>query len=231
MKLLYNLDNMEIELEQNSAQIVFADYVYENLDFSWVDKYWQYLKVGGLLIAMTDYHSAAEYKMYVQTMPDATFVNWLVWKNEWGRHNTKQFSQIHDDIIIFSKGMKYKFYGERVQVEKATAGSKGLNPSGRTTKLATSVITDICLTTVAKERIKKADGSLVRWQKPKELVRRLVTPFIDEGELIVDPFMGVGTAGEVAFDLKCDYVGIENDHEPFLLAKRRLDALDKNGVV
>jgi DNA modification methylase len=231
MRLLYNSDNMQLELKHNSAQVIFADYVYENLDFSWVDKYWQYLKTGGLFIAMTDYHSAAEYKVYTQQMLGANLVNWLVWKNEWGRHNTKQFAQVHDDIIIFSKGMKYKFYGERVQVEKATAKSKGLNPSGRTTKLATSVITDICLTTVAKERIKKADGSLVRWQKPKELVRRLVTPFIDEGELIVDPFMGVGTAGEVAFDLGCDYIGIENDYEPFSLAKTRLDSLDNSSGI
>lgn len=219
---IFNMDNMLFE-PKKKANLIFADYIYENLDFSWVDRYWNFLEDGGIFIGMTDYHSAAEFKVYIQTQKEnSNFVNWIVWKNEFGNFRKDRFRQCHDDIIIFSKGTKFKFYPERVQVEKATANSKGLNKSGRMTKLATSVITDICLTTVAKERIKKEDGHLIRWQKPRELLLRIFSPFVDVGDYIIDPFAGSGTSGDVSKELGCDYSGIEYDLEPFELMKKRL---------
>jgi len=154
--------------------------------------------------------------------PDSNFVNWLVWKNEWGNHGKKQFAQVHDDVIIFSKGNKFRFNADKVQVDKVTAKAKGLNPSGRTTKVATSFIADITLTTGAKERIRKNDNHLVQWQKPKELLRRIMRPFLIDNDLVLDPFMGSGTAGEVCADENWHYIGIEYDKDVFKLAQKRL---------
>lgn len=75
---------MQRDFESESFNVIFCDYIYENLDFSWVDKYWEYLKPNGIFIGMTDYHSSAEFKVYTQKMPDANLVNWLTWKNEFG---------------------------------------------------------------------------------------------------------------------------------------------------
>lgn len=218
---IFNQNNMAFE-PPKKANLIYADYIYENLDFSWAEKYWEHLEMGGMFLGQTDYHSAAEFKVFMKNLPYANFVNWLCWKNEFGNFRKDRFRQCHDDIIIFSKGKDFNFDSSAVQVPKATANSKGLNPSGRTTKIATSVITDICLTTVSNERIKKNDGHLIRWQKPKELLRRLFSPFVIPGETIIDPFMGSGTSGEVAAELECDYFGIENDIEPYELAKERL---------
>jgi DNA modification methylase len=206
----------------NQFDLIFCDYIYENLDFSWVDRYWKHLKPNSIFIGMTDYHSAAEFKVYTQQMPDAYLVNWLTWKNEFGNFAKDRFRQCHDDIIIFSKGKDFKFYGNRVQVPKATAGSKGLNPSGRETKLATSVILDCCLTTVAKERVKKNDGHLIRWQKPQSLINRILLPFTDEGDYICDPFMGSGAVGLWCKNNNRNYFGIEYYQEVFELAKKNI---------
>lgn len=221
MILPIKADNMLVYLF-TEADLIYADMVYENLDFSWIDHWWKQLKRGGVFIIQTDWHSVAEVKVHTQTMPEAHFLNWLVWKNEFGNFPKDKFRQCHDDILIFTKGKKYKWYPERVQVGKATAGSKGLNPSGRQTKLATSVITDICLTTVANERVKKSDGHGIRWQKPIKLMDRLLFPFTDEGDLIVDPFMGSGSTGEWCIQNNRDFIGIEIDPEPFQLALKRL---------
>ena len=219
---LYNTDNMTFSLEGKLADLIFADYIYEDTNFAWAEKYWSTLRTDGIFIGMTDYHSAAEFKVFMKNLPNANFVNWLVWKNEFGNFRKDRFRQCHDDIIIFTKGKDFKFYPDRVQVEKATAKSKGLNPSGRTTKLATSVITDICLTTVAKERVKKDDGKLVRWQKPQELYQRLMLPFTDERDLIVDPFAGTGSLGLWSKRNNRNYIGIENDKEVFKLAQKNI---------
>jgi len=222
---LFHQDNMDfdiMELEIPWCDLVLADYIYENKDFSWAERYWNMLRPNGVMIAITDYHSSAEYKKFVDGLPEANFVNWLIWKNEWGNHGKKQFAQVHDDIIIFSKGKDFRFNPDRAQVKKVTASAKGLNPSGRMTKVATSVITDITLTTGAKERIKDSSGKLVRWQKPIELLRRITKPFLVDGDLVVDPFMGVGSMGQVCAEERWHYVGIEYDKKPFKLAQKRL---------
>lgn len=217
---IFNQDNLKFE--PPPIDVLYADMIYENLDFSWVDHYWQFMKTNSIFIVQTDYHSVAEIKVYIQKMKDANFINWLIWKNEFGNFRKDRFRQCHDDILIFCKGNNYKWYPNRVQVEKATANSKGLNKSGRTTKLATSVITDICLTTVAKERIKKEDGHCIRWQKPMTLMERLISPFSDKGDLVVDPFMGSASLGEWCLLSDREYIGVESDKEVFDLASERL---------
>lgn len=220
---VYNIDNMLFQTNQK-AKIIFADYIYENLDFSWVDKYWGMLRDDGIFIAMCDYHSQHRFRVYMEDKIKAYFVNHLVQKNEWGHPPSKNFHQCYDDCIIYSKSPMWDFYSDKVQVPKITANSKKLNPSGRITKTATCWIDDCTLTTVAKERIKKDDGHLIRWQKSTKLVSRLISPFVKPGDLILDPFMGSGTSGIVALDLGCDYIGIEYDKEPFELANKRIIA-------
>jgi DNA modification methylase len=212
------------------TEFIFADYVYENLDFSWIDKWWERLSDNGLFIAMTDFHSIFELGIKLKSMPNSTFVNHLVWKNEWGNHPKDRFHQCFDDIVIFCKGKNWKFYSDRIQVSKVTVNTK-LNPSGRQTKTATAFINDICLTTTSKERIKSEDGHLVKWQKPLALMDRILLPFTDKGDFILDLFMGSGTVGEWCLKNNRNFIGIENNIEIFSLAEKRLLALDKNSIV
>ena len=219
-------DNMEVDFKTDKADLIYADMIYENRNFEWVDKYSALIKQDGVFIVQTDYHSVAELKVYVEDNTDFRMLNWLILKCEFGNFKKDRFRQCHDDILIFTRNNNYKWYPERIQVPKATAKSKGLNKSGRTTKLATSVITDICLTTVAKERIKKEDGKCVRWQKPIALLDRLFKPFIDEGDFIIDPFMGSGTSAEWCIRNNVNYVGIEYDSEVYGLANNRIATME-----
>lgn len=219
---LYNIDNMEFETNKK-AQFIYADMIYENLDLRWITKYWFMLNDTGIMAVQTDWHSLIEVGIWFKQILGAELLNHIVWKNEFGNFPKNKFRQSHDDILIFVKDVgNYKFYPDRVQVEKATAKSKGLNPSGRTTKLATSVWTDICLTTVSKERIKKEDGKSIRWQKPLALMDRLLSPFTDNGDLVIDVFMGSGTLGEWCRDNNRDYIGLELNENVFSLAKKRI---------
>ncbi|MCK5343771.1 MAG: hypothetical protein KAR20_10220, partial [Candidatus Heimdallarchaeota archaeon] len=148
----------------SQVDLIYADMIYENEDMSWIDRYWKFLKPNGIFMVQTDWHTVFDVGYHLKHRIEGShMLNHICWKNEFGNFPKNKFRQSHDDILIFSKGKDYKFYPERVQVPKATANSRGLNPSGRTTKLATSVWLDICLTTVAKERIKKVDGKSIRW--------------------------------------------------------------------
>jgi hypothetical protein len=228
MYKLYNQDNMKFETDQK-FDLIYADMIYEDDNFSWMYKFWDYLRIGGIFIVQTDFHTNylvryhMEHCFFGVNFP--IFVNHLVWKNEWGNHPKNRFHQCYDDILVFSKGKDYKFYPDRIQVDKVTK-NKGLNPSGRDTKNATAWIDDICLTTTAKERVKKSDGHLVRWQKPVKLFDRIIAPFTDAGDLIFDPFAGSGSLGEWSLNNNRSYIGIEYDKEVFELAQKRLDNLN-----
>ncbi len=63
---------------------------------------------------------------------------------------------------------------------------------------------------------------LVRWQKPVRLFDRIIAPFTDEYDMVLDPFAGVGSLGEWCFKNNRNYVGIEYDKEIFDLAENRL---------
>ena len=221
---IYNQDNRESLkfVGENSIDLIYADYIYENLDFSWAEKYWSCLKERGIFIAQTDWHSDAEFHVFMKYEMKATLVNKLSWKCEWGNHPKDRFHQCYDDILIYSNVKSgWKFRSERIQVKKATT-TKGLNPSGRITKTATAWIDDIVLTTTAKERVKKKDGHLVRWQKPLRLYDRIIAPFSDEGDMIVDPFMGSGSLGLWCKMNNRNYIGIEYDKEVFELARENI---------
>jgi DNA modification methylase len=222
MKIL-NIDNMDFDAYGLEANVIYCDPVYEDENFNiWIDKFWELLRPNSIFIVQTDWHTCPDIWAYLKKKKDSVFVSHSVWKCEWGNHPRRTFHQCFDDILIFSNGKDYKFYPEKIQVDKVTK-NKGLNPSGRTTKQATAWIDDICLTTTSLERVKKDDGHLVRWQKPIRLFDRIVAPFVDDGDLVIDPFAGSGSLGEWCVANNMNYIGMENDMEVFELAKARIE--------
>ena len=61
-------------------------------------------------------------------------------------------------------------------------------------------------------------------QKPLALLERIITASTKEGDLILDPFMGSGTTGVAALNLKRCFVGIDVDKEYCNLAEKRLSS-------
>lgn len=221
---LYNEENLKW-VENNTAikpDIIYADCIYEDTIFTWLYKYWDLLNINGIFILQTDYHTVAEYKILLDSLYSATFVNWLIYKQEWGGVPKKGFPQKHDDILIYCKGKDYYWDSKNILIEKVTAGTK-LDKKGTGTKVPCSVFDDLGnFSTISKERIKDSTGRNIHWQKPEKLLRRLLTPFVKEGYTIVDPFMGTGTSGVIAKELNCNYVGIEYDPEVYKIAYERL---------
>jgi DNA modification methylase len=218
---LFNIDNMMFETDRK-FDLIFSDYVYENIIFEWCIKYYEMLKEKSIFIAMADFHSDYRFRVFMEDVLGSTFVNDAKLKCEWGNHPKDRFHQCFDSIMIYSNAKKgWKFYSDRIQVPKATAKTN-LNPSGRMTKTATAWIDDITLTTTSNERVKKSDGHLIKWQKPRRLYDRVILPFTDEGDWVLDPFMGSGSLGRWCLENNRNYVGIELDTETFELAKENI---------
>lgn len=59
-------------------------------------------------------------------------------------------------------------------------------------------------------------------QKPLKLIKHLIGIGSDEGDLVYDPFMGVGTTCVAALEMKRRFVGVEIDKLFFDAAKKRI---------
>ena len=59
-------------------------------------------------------------------------------------------------------------------------------------------------------------------QKSLKLMKELIEIHTNTNDLILDPFMGSGTTGEAALQLKRRFIGIELDNSYFKMASQRL---------
>ena len=58
--------------------------------------------------------------------------------------------------------------------------------------------------------------------KPEGLISRIIQIATDEGDLVLDPFLGSGTTAAVAHKLRRSYIGIEQNETAMSLSLRRL---------
>lgn len=60
-------------------------------------------------------------------------------------------------------------------------------------------------------------------QKPLELMRRIIRASSNEGDLVIDPFVGSGTTGVAAIELNRKFIGIDIEKEFLDLAIKRIE--------
>ncbi|MGZ9413839.1 DNA-methyltransferase [Mycoplasma sp. 480] len=63
-------------------------------------------------------------------------------------------------------------------------------------------------------------------QKSLKLMEEIIKIHTNEGDLILDPFMGSGTTGVAALKLKRNFIGIEKDEKYFKIAKERIEKIN-----
>ncbi|MBQ7551872.1 MAG: site-specific DNA-methyltransferase [Rickettsiales bacterium] len=70
-------------------------------------------------------------------------------------------------------------------------------------------------------------------QKPVDLLNRIIKASTNEGDIVLDPFLGSGTTAVSCILNNRKYIGIEKEKEYFELAKKRVDDAEikvKNGL-
>jgi adenine-specific DNA-methyltransferase len=153
--------------------------------------------------------------------------NRIVWHFEHGLHASKRFSGRHETILWFTKGRDYYFDVDPVRVPQKYPNKKAFkgpnrgeltgNPLGKNPG-------DVwIIPNVKSNHIEKTGHPC---QFPVELIERLVLSMTRPGELVLDPFGGVGSAVLAAVlhgrrgvmaEIMPEYVGI---------ARKRLDAAE-----
>jgi adenine-specific DNA-methyltransferase len=121
--------------------------------------------------------------------------NRIIWHFEHGLHCSKRLSGRHETILWFTKSDDYTFNLDAIRVPSKYPGKKyfkgpkagqlSCNPLGKNPG-------DVWIFPNVKNN--HVEKTIHPCQFPVELVERLVLALTDEGDAVLDPYMGVGSA-------------------------------------
>ncbi|MDZ7262702.1 MAG: site-specific DNA-methyltransferase [candidate division KSB1 bacterium] len=149
--------------------------------------------------------------------------NRIIWHFEHGLHCTRRFSGRYETIIWFTKSDDYTFNLDAVRVPQKYPGKKyfkgpnigkySCNPLGKNPG-------DLwIIPNVKSNHVEKTEHPC---QFPVELIERLVLSMTDEGDWVLDPFLGVGTTIVAAVRHKRRGAGAEIVPKYIELARERI---------
>ena len=157
--------------------------------------------------------------------------NRIMWVRQHGLHARRKFSARHETILWFTKSDDYVFNLDSVRVPQKYQGKtfhKGkrqgelsCNPDGKNPG-------DLWAFRNVKHN--HEEQTIHPCQFPEDLVARIVLATTNEGDVVLDPYMGTGTTAVVARDFGRRFIGAEIDEAYRGVAMLRLSGEpDENG--
>jgi site-specific DNA-methyltransferase (adenine-specific) len=179
-----------------------------------------------------------------QIFGGGNFRNEIIWcYTRMASSKQRHLSRLHDTILWYTKTDEYTFEPDRIRQEyaassKARAGYKKTNLGGGSPK------TGICeLNEGGKFPQDWIEIPLLRGgerlgyptQKPLALLERIILASSNEGDVVLDPYMGSGTTIEAAAKHGRKFIGMDITHHAVATAVGRLEEvgvhLEKHQII
>jgi len=178
------------------------------------------LKPTGSIYLHCDWHADAYIRVHIldKIFGRDCFVNELIWGYQWGGVGKRNFAKKHDNIYWYCKQNKKWIFNEKEMREAyITKDKRWHNNEGG--KLLRDVWDDIpIINTMANERIGYPT------QKPLALLERIIKASSNEGDVVMDPFMGGGTTIVMASRLGRQFIGIDQSIAAVDVTDKRLQS-------
>lgn len=154
--------------------------------------------------------------------------NRIVWHFGHGLHASKRFSGRYEVVLWFTKGDEYTFNLDAVRVpqkypkKKYFKGPKKGQLSGNPLGKNPNDIWEI-----PNVKANHVEKTIHPCQFPVELIERVVLSMTDEGDWVLDPFIGVGTTAIAALMHNRKAIGAEIIPEYVEVARERIRLAEK----
>lgn len=203
--------NLSKDYGNNTDNLEFNDY----LEFSrqWLKEAKRVLTDNGsIYVFMGMKYISYIYSILEQEL-SMTFNSWITWYYTQGIGKTKGFSPRHDDILLFTKSpKKFVFNLDDIRIPqkyyRSVNNMRGANPGN---------VWEFSHMHYCNKNRKKHPT-----QKPEGLFERMILASSNEGDMILDPFVGSGTALRVCQQTNRNGIGIDINPEYIDMAKDRL---------
>ena len=193
---------------------------------TWLSALYPLLRDGGTIYVCCDWRSSV---LIGQVLPEFfTVQNRITWEREKGRGAERNFKNSHEDIWFATKGDGYKFNLEKLKVRRKVLATYRENGAAKDWELTENgAFRDTCPSNfwddITVPFWSMEENTAHPTQKPEKLIAKLILASTDEGDMILDPFLGSGTTSVVAKKLGRGYVGIEKNATYCSWAEERLE--------
>ena len=180
----------------------------------------------GLIFVHVDWHVAH----YIRIMMDdifgaERFVNEIIWQYKSGGSTKKHFARKHDNILVYSKSKKYRFYPQKEKSynrELKPYRFKGVEEFQDDIGWYTMVnMKDVWSIDMVGRTSSERNGYAT--QKPEKLMERIICSASKEGDLVADFFCGSGTFGAVAAKMGRSFIMADNSELAVKISAERLE--------
>lgn len=187
----------------------------EYLEFTrqWISEAQRVLKKDGTIYVFMGMKYISYVYQILEKEYDFKFNSWITWYYTQGIGKTKGFSPRHDDILMFNKSSKFTFNLDDIRVPqkyyRSVNNMRGANPGN---------VWEFAHMHYCNKNRKKHPT-----QKPEGLYERMILASSNEGDTVLDPFLGSGTLLRVCQQTKRNGIGIDINPEYIQMALERLD--------
>ena len=158
--------------------------------------------------------------------------NRIIWTFGHGTHASKRFSGRHETILWYTKGEDYHYDLDTFRVPQKYPGKRHYkgpkkgeysgNPLGKNP----GDVWDLGqIWNIPNVKAKHKEKTLHPCQFPTALVRRLIKGLTPEDGLVVDPYVGSGSAGVAAMLENRNFVGCDISKQYLEIAAKRLQSV------
>lgn len=227
----YNLD----KLYGNNKFSKTSAAIYEQWLEAWISKIKLCLKPQASIYVCCDWQSSHA----VQSVLQKHFIirNRLTWEREKGRGARANWKNCSEDIWFCTLGKDYFFDVDAVKLKRKVLAPYR-NASGTPKDWEETASGNYRLTHPSNLW---TDISIPFWsmpentdhptQKPEKLIAKLILASSKQGDLVFDPFFGVGTTCVVAKKLGRRFAGVEQEAEYCQLAAKRLQLAETDTAI
>jgi len=216
----YNLQLQNVLYRPNRTRVDAVDdkwdqfesmAAYDRFTAAWLSEVRRVLKPNATLWVIGTYHNIFRVG---KLLMDLGF--WILNDITWVKSNPMpnfrgvRFTNATETLIWAVRDKERKDYTFNYELMKAENGGK---------QMRSEWYFPLC---TGPERIKVNGKKAHATQKPEALVRRVVLASTNPGDLVLDPFLGVGTTAAVCKKLGRRYVGIELDEGYVRIARERV---------
>lgn len=203
--------NLNKNYGNNQDKLEFNEY----LDFSrqWLREAVRVLTDDGTIYVFMGMRYISYIYSILEQELNMTFNSWITWYYTQGIGKTKGFSPRHDDILMFTKNPKnFVFHLDDIRVPqkfyRSVNNMRGANPG--------NVWEFSHMHYCNKNRQKHPT------QKPEGLFERMILASSNQGDTVLDPFVGSGTALRVCQQTERNGIGIDINPDYVEMTEKRL---------
>lgn len=166
--------------------------------------------------------------------------NRIIWHFNFGLHAQKRFSGRYETLLWFTKSEGYKFNLDPVRIPQLYPGKRhskkkgekagkpsgnpnGKNPSDYWEFSAEELFKSAGKWEIPNVKSNHPEKTIHPCQFPVELVERCVLAFTEQGDHILDPFIGTGTSVIAGIKHDRNVTGIDKDSNYIQIANDRIE--------